>query len=113
MGRLIWGGLLGAPLIGLMIGWVALRFPLKTKLAAAFLSLANLYVSATLFGVAIGAFDWLIGHPGRAMLEVIVQPVPAVLWGLTFVYLILLWPLAYWNHVLLWRAAERNLPDRA
>jgi hypothetical protein len=112
LGRLIWGGVLGSPLIGLIAGWAAMRLKPRTKLAATGISLVSLYLSASLFGISVGLFDWLIGSPQRNALEVIFQPVPAVLWGLTFTaYVIALWPLAYWNHVLLWRTVERHVRE--
>jgi hypothetical protein len=112
LGRLIWGGVLGSPPIGLIIGWAAMQVRPRTKLAAAGISLVSLYMSASLFGISVGIFDWLTGSPERNALELILQPVPAILWGLTFTaFVVALWPLAYWNHVLLWRTVERNVRE--
>jgi hypothetical protein len=112
LGGLIWGGVLGSPLIGLIAGWAAMQMKPRTKLAAAGISLASLYLSASLFGISVGLFDWLTGNPQRNALELILQPVPAILWGLTFTaYVAALWPLAYWNHVLLWKTVERNVRE--
>jgi hypothetical protein len=112
LGRLIWGGVLGSPVIGLIAGAAAMRMKPRTKLAAASISLVSLYMSASLFGISVGIFDWLTGSPERNALELFLQPVPAILWGLTFTaFVVALWPLAYWNHVLLWRTVERNVRD--
>jgi hypothetical protein len=98
-----------SPVIGLLIGSAVVRLRPSSKLVAAFISLLTLYSSATLFGLAVGLYDYWTGSGNRNAIEVIFQPVPAVLWGLTITtYVVLLWPLAYWNHVLLW---QRYGPD--
>jgi len=105
--RAIWGGLIASPLIGLFIGAITLRWfrlPVYLRVAA---TLVSLYVAASLFGLAVGVYDWLaLDIPDRIPHGVVVQAVLAVLWGLTFMgYFIVLWPLAYLNHWLLARTA--------
>jgi hypothetical protein len=105
LGRLIWGGVLASPLIGLLVGWAAGRLRISSKLGRAAVSLAGLYVAVSLFGLAVGLYDLLTGDmANRIASAVVIQSALAVLWGVTFTgYVVLLWPLAYWNHVLLWR----------
>lgn len=65
---------------------------LGTRVVVALLAL---YVSAILFGVAVGLYDWLVaGAPNRVALEVVLGPVAAILWGLTLLgWFVVLWPL--------------------
>jgi hypothetical protein len=99
-GRVIWGGVIASPLIGLFMGWASKRYQRDSTLARVGASLVGLYVAATLFGLAVGVFDLLIGE-NRIVLEVILQSVIAVLWGLTLMgYFVILWPLAYLNQAM-------------
>ena len=98
-----------APVIGLIIG-VAFRWIHRVSpVGRVFASLLSLYIAAALFGLAVGVADALRNSPsagGRNLTEVILQSVPATLWGLTFTGLVLLlWPLAYLTHSLVGRAA--------
>ena len=105
------GGIMAAPLIGLVAGLVylpAYRWSLTARLA---LSLVTLYLGAILFGLACGAWDALSGipgKPGRDPIEVVSQNVVMTLYGVTMTgFVAFLWPLAYANHWALGRAAQR------
>lgn len=102
MQRIIWGGMVVSPLIGLGVGALyrpAYRFPAAARFA---MSLLTLYVAAALFGLASGLFDAARGLPGgarRITSAVILQDISGTLWGLTFTgYVAVLWPLAHLNH---------------
>jgi hypothetical protein len=114
--RLVWGGIVVSPLIGLAVGRAAaclrpssnpakLGSRLGSKLGRAFVSLAGLYIAASLFGLAVGVYDLATGDSEhRIASAVVIQSVLGVLWGVTFTgYVVILWPLAYLNHTLLWR----------
>lgn len=119
--RLVWGGIIVSPLIGLAVGRAAtwlrpssnpakLGSKLGSKLGRAFVSLAGLYIAASLFGLAVGMYDLATGDTAhRIATAVVMQSILGVLWGVTFTgYVLILWPLAYLNHTLLWRL----LPDQ-
>lgn len=114
-GRLVWGGVIAAPLIGLAAGLASRRFGHVPPLARAIFALGSLYIAAAMFGLGVGAFDLLTGTnsgPGwhRIPSAVVMQAVWATWWGLTFTgYVLLLWPLSYANHSLIfqtWREAN-------
>jgi hypothetical protein len=92
---LVYAGVLASPLVGLAVGWAT--FGLRhssawTRMAAAGLTL---YGAATLFGLALGLAALLSRAPGQNA-EVFIEPLFAVLWGVTFTgYFVVLWPLAY------------------
>ena len=106
----IWGGVFGAPLIGIAIGLVAYRTGPWSPRWRVPLSLLTLYLAATLWGLCIGIVDaLLLGAPNDIPSAVVIQTVLAVLWGLTFSgYVVVLWPLAYLNHWWLGHVAARH-----
>ena len=105
---LIWPAVLLSPLLGVLVG-IAFRWihRLERTGSRAFVSLLSLYAAGALFGVVIGFTDLardLELPPGtsRIAYAVVIQPVYAIWWGLTFGgWFVLLWPLAYFNHRLL------------
>lgn len=106
------GGIVAAPMIGLLAGLIylpAYRWPLVGRLL---LSLVTLYVGALLFGCACGAWDVLSGipgKPGRDPVGVVSQNVLMTLYGVTMTgFVVFLWPLAYANHWVLGRVAQRT-----
>ena len=111
-GDIIWGGMLASPVIGVLVGLVVERLHGLSTPSRVVVSLADLYLAACLFGIAVGVYDLLTGinaGPGwqRIPSAVVIQDVLAVLWGLTFTgYLLFLWPLSYANHVLVWNLAR-------
>ncbi len=97
----IWAGVLAAPFIGLIVGAIAQPlFERALGFRRALVALGSLYLGATLFGVAVGTYDW--SHTSRLATEVVLQDVIAVWWGLTATgFLLVLWPLAYCTHLYL------------
>ena len=113
--RLVWGGIVVSPFIGLVVGrvapWLRPSSWLGSKLGRAFASLVGLYLAVSLFGLAVGVYDLATGDiEHRITSAVVIQAVLGVLWGVTFTgYVVILWPLAYLNHILLWRV----LPEQS
>ena len=82
-GAAIWAGLLAAPLIGVAVGWLTqIGFENATGVRRGLVALISLYLGAVLFGLAIGIARLFVG--GGARLEVLVEPLLGVLWGITF-----------------------------
>ncbi len=119
-GAALWGGLVTAPLIGVIAGWVyrpvhQWRWPGRVAM-----SLLTLYLSALLFGLAWGITDALQGLPGgasRGSIEVVYQCVLSSLFGVTASgFVVFLWPLAHLNHWLVGHLAGHDdgsgLPSR-
>lgn len=120
MSRVIWGGVVLAPFIGLGAGFASALFPSEGRIRKAMFSLASLYVAAALFGLGMGVYDLLTGQNSgdgwrRIPSAVVIQAAMATLWGLTFTgYFIVLWPLAYANHSMLSRVWKQGAhPDAA
>lgn len=114
-GRLVWGGILVAPLTGLAAGVASRRFGNLRPLARALFALGSLYVGATLFGLGVGMFDLVTGTNSgpnwhRIPSAVLIQSIVVTLAGLTLTgYVLFLWPLAYVNHWFIfhvWRESE-------
>jgi len=109
IGAPIWGGVLAAPVIGVIVG-LLLQGPFERQAGArrALVALASVYLGATLFGVAIGIADWRVLTAGTVHpLESLAEAVLAVWWGITLTgFLLFLWPLAYGTHwILEWRGS--------
>jgi hypothetical protein len=107
-GPSIWGGILAAPLIGLLMGVSSAWFDTRWQGGRALFSLVSLYVAASLFGFAMTLYDLFVRGIGPApSLENLLSGIAATLWGITFTgYFAILWPLAYLNHRLLWLRLE-------
>lgn len=103
----IWGGVLASPLIGMLVGAAFQpRFDRNAGIRRALVALASLYAGGALFGLCIGAGELLLRAGGRAPLELLTEPVAAVLWGVTVGFVLARWPLAYLTHALIaWRMA--------
>ncbi|MGQ0720789.1 MAG: MOSC domain-containing protein [Candidatus Eiseniibacteriota bacterium] len=99
--------MIASPLIGVAVG-VGFRWTRGLGTAPRVLaSLLSLCVAATLFGLAVGLFDLASGAPRRVVSEVILQPVPAVLWAVTIGgFFLFLWPMSYASHALLDRVSD-------
>jgi len=98
LGTAILGGVAASPFIGITVGYgIHPRFAAAASWKRLTVALLSLYIGAALFGLSVGAYDWLsrLRRP-----EVVVQGVVAVLYGTT-VFLIALWPLAYLTHLAL------------
>jgi hypothetical protein len=107
--RMFLGGILAAPLIGVLIGVVSRRFAslgLSWRIAVA---LGDLYVATFLFVLAGGAARLLFEFSGLpqqlAPRALVLDPVMGAFFGLTYTgYFLVLWPLSYVNHVFVARA---------
>ncbi len=109
MGSGIWAGVMVSPLIGLSAGALSWPFRGLTGAGRLMLSVATLYLSGIVFGAAVGIGS-LAMHPdsGRAVLEVLWEPILTVLWGMTLTgYFILFLPMTYFTHWLLALAVEK------
>ena len=99
--RVVFGGLVVSPLIGLFIGLIfrpAYKLPRFVQFA---LSVVTLYIAVALFGLAVGLSDAARDIPNRSTFEVIFQAMIGCIMGVTLGYVLILWPLAYLNHRLL------------
>lgn len=103
LGPSIFWGVLVSPVIGAVVGAALQRsFARSPAPRRALVALASLYLGATLFGLAIGAHEWL-AHGAARTVETIWQSVAAVWYGVSL-FAIALWPLTYLTHLAL--AAE-------
>jgi hypothetical protein len=57
----IWGGILAAPLIGVLIGHLSKSIGARSRRVQIAASLLNLYLAATCFAVAVAVFDLVWG----------------------------------------------------
>ncbi len=110
LGPGVWGGVLVSPAIGLLVGflsWPVRQSPPKAK---AFISLALVYLSAILFGLAAGLGTMIIRFgPHGIHWSVMAEMVFIVLWGTTMTgFFILFWPMSYFNLWLVARASDEN-----
>jgi hypothetical protein len=104
-GHGIWGGIVAAPLIGVLIGHLSKSIESKSRLDQIVASLFDLYLAAICFAVATAMFDFVWGPRHVPFSAVLMQHVLGVLWGLTLTgYFLVLWPLSFFNHRLVWRA---------
>ena len=109
-GSSLWSGVLATPLIALLVARLnQSRFESAAGLARGLIALVSLFLGAALFGTCIGiheVFAALGTH--RRLLETLLTPLLAVLWGITFTgFLLFLWPLAYFTHFLLEWSEDR------
>jgi len=105
LGPPVWGGLVAAPVIGVLVAVAFRGFRGRPPAQRIALSLVSLYLAAGLFALATGLVDALRPIPHRIPGAVVIQTVLGVWWGITFTgYLPLLWVLAYLTHALLGRA---------
>ena len=103
--RAIWGGLIASPMIGLAAATIIPLWSRRSAGTRVVMSLVAVYVSAALFGLAVGLCDWLVFDiPDRIPYAVVLQAVLAFMWGLTYMGLVFVfWPLAWLNYWLLSR----------
>ena len=108
----IWGGIIMAPLIGILIGRLARPMhnkPLWVQIPG---SLFYLYIAAVSFAIAMAVFSPVAG-PRERFSAVLMPHVWAILWGLTFGgYAVVLWPVSFFNHRLVWQADAGHIPTR-
>ncbi len=104
-GHGIWGGIVVAPLIGVLIGHFSKSIEEKSRPVQVVASLLDLYLAAICFAAATAVFDFAWGPREVPFPAALMQHVLVVLWGLTFTgYFLVLWPLSFFNHRLAWRA---------
>jgi hypothetical protein len=110
-GDRIWGGIIIAPLIGILIGrlsWPMRNKPRWVQIAG---SLFDLYVAASCFAIGMALFSAVLGPRSVKFSAAPIELVLAVLWGLTFGgYALVLWPLSFFNHRLVWQADAGRFP---
>jgi hypothetical protein len=104
-GHGIWGGIVAAPLIGVLIGRLSKSIEAKPRPVQIGASLFDLYLAAICFAVASATFDSVWGPRRMPFPTLLMQDILVVLWGLTFTgYFLVLWPLSFFNHRLVWHA---------
>lgn len=110
-GHQVWGGIVVAPLIGILIGrlsWPIHNKPRWVQIAA---SLFFLYVAAACFAIGMALFSPVVSPSNVRFSAALIELVLAVLWGLTFGgYALVLWPLSFFNHRLVWQADAGQIP---
>lgn len=110
---ILWGGLLAAPVIGIITGAVYLPAYRHSRWVRALSALGTLYLAVSLFGLAVGVADALRDIPGRSFGELLLQGVLVTLSGVTFTgYVVILWPLTFANHWFLERYRESSRDPR-
>ena len=111
-GYRVWGGIVMAPLIGILIGrlsWPMHNKPRWVQIAG---SLFYLYVAASCFAIAMALLSPVPGPPNARFSSELLGHVLAVLWGLTFGgYALVLWPFAFFNHRVVWQADAGRIPS--
>jgi hypothetical protein len=104
-GNRIWGGIVAAPLIGVLIGHLSRSIEARSRLVQIVAALFDLYLAAMCFAVATAVFGFVWEPRHVPFSAVLMQHLVGVLWGLTFTgYFLVLWPLSFFNHRLVWRA---------
>jgi hypothetical protein len=108
------GGIVAAPVIGLLIGYIARRFSDLDRMWRFWMALGNLYLATYLFLLASGighvVSEWITHRRLQTVHRLlVVDPLMGALFGLTYTgFVIVLLPLSYWNHALIgkpWREA--------
>lgn len=110
-GHRVWGGIVIAPLIGMLIGRLSWPLHSKPRWVQIAGSLFFLYVAATCFAIGMALISPVVG-PGNVRFSAgPIGLVLAVLWGLTFGgYALVLWPVSFFNHRLVWQADAGEIP---
>lgn len=110
-GYRIVGGIIMAPLIGILIGRLSSPLQNKPRWIQIAGSLFYLYVAATCFAIGMALFAPVLGPRNVRFSAALMEHVLAVLWGLTFGgYALVLWPLSFFNHRLVWQADAGQIP---
>jgi hypothetical protein len=110
-GYRIVGGIIMAPLIGILIGRLSSPLHNKPRWVQIAGSLFYLYVAAACFAMGMALFSPVIGPRNVRLSAALIEHVLAVLWGLTFGgYALVLWPVSFFNHRLVWQANACQIP---
>jgi hypothetical protein len=108
------GGIVAAPVIGLLVGHIARRFSSLSRPQRIWVALADLYLATYLFLLAAGIGDVVRGLVARSHVEtvqrlLVVDPLLGTLLGLTYTgFVVVLFPLSYFNHVLIGKAWDQT-----
>jgi hypothetical protein len=104
------GGIVSAPLIGLLVGHIARRFSNVSRAQRIWVALGDLYLAAYLFLLATGLGHLVKDLIARSHVEtmqrsLVVDPLLGALLGLTYTgSVVALLPLSYFNHELIAKA---------
>ena len=110
-GSRIWGGIIMAPLIGILIGRLASPLHDRSRRVHIAASLFYLYVAAACFAISMAFSSALLAPHTVSLSTTLIEHLLAVLWGLTFGgYALVLWPLSFVNHRLVWQADAGQIP---
>jgi hypothetical protein len=108
------GGIVVAPLIGVLIGYIARSFSHRSRAQRIWMALGDLYLATYLFLLATGfgqvMTDWIMrGRPGGMQRSLLVDPLLGTVLGLTYTGIVLvLLPLSYVSHVLIGKAWDQG-----
>jgi hypothetical protein len=108
--RAVWGGLVAAPVIGVLVGLLSRNFSELGWSAKVTVALANLYLAVWLFIMAANVVKLLAGEGGwsQGFKALVSGPIIGAFLGLTYTgFVLFLWPLSYVNHTLIGRAWKR------
>jgi hypothetical protein len=106
------GGIVAAPVIGLLVGHIARRFLYLSHHQRFWVALADLYLATYLFLLATGVGHvvkgWIAGSYVESLQRLlVVDPLLGTIFGLTYTgFVVVLLPLSYFNHVLIGKAWE-------
>ena len=104
------GGIVAAPVIGLLVGHIARRFSYLSRLQRFWVALGDLYLATYLFLLATGVGHVVRGWIARGYVDtlqrpLVVDPLLGTIIGLTYTgFVLVLLPLSYFNHVLIDKA---------
>jgi len=104
------GGIVAAPVIALLVGYIARRFAYPSRAQRFWLALGDLYLATYLFQLATGVgyvvSGWMMrGHVETVQRLLLVDPLLGTILGLTYTgFVVVLLPLSYFNHVLIGKA---------
>ena len=107
------GGIVAAPAIGLLVGYIARRFSDLSRLQRLKMALADLYLATYLFQLATGVEHVVRGWFTRGYVEslqrqLVVDPLLGTIFGLTYTgFVVVLLPLSYFNHLLIAKVWNR------
>jgi hypothetical protein len=112
------GGIVAAPAIGALMGYVARRFNKLNLDRRLLIALGDLYLATYLFLLATSMGQVLAQIPGGRVVDLqrsfVVDPLLGTLLGLTYTgFVLALFPLSYLNHVLIGKVWDRQVQSSA
>jgi hypothetical protein len=106
--RTFWGGIVAAPVIGMLVGLLSRNFSGLGRSARIAVALANLYLAVWLFLLAANVVRLLEGGGEWSFRALTSDSIVGAFLGLTYTgFVLLLWPLSYVNHTLVGQAWKR------